>query len=105
MRFLALVELGDLDAADDTLAAAHSAARTGRARGTVAFLDAARALLAGRFEDAEAEAVRAREVQRTAGSVPPSVAQSMFVRLLSCIRLVQERLTEHEGAAARWRRA
>jgi DNA-binding SARP family transcriptional activator len=97
-RFMALVELGDLEAADDTLAAARSAARTGRAHGTVAFLDAARTLLAGRLEDAEAEAVRAYEVQRAARSIPPSVAESLLVRLLSCIRLVQGRLSEHEGA-------
>jgi DNA-binding SARP family transcriptional activator/tetratricopeptide (TPR) repeat protein len=97
MRFLALVELGDVKAADDTLSAAHSAARTGRARGTVAFLDAARALLAGRLEDAEAEGVRAREAQR-AGGAPPEVAETLFVRLLSCIRIVQGRLSEHEGA-------
>ena len=68
MRFLAFVELGDMEAADAALAAARSAARTDRAHGTVAFLDAARALLAGRLEDAEAEAVRAREVQRAAGT-------------------------------------
>ena len=97
MRFLALVELGDVEAADDTLAAARSAARTDRARGTVAFLDAARALLAGRLEDAEAEGVRAREVQR-AGGLSPSVAETLFVRLVSCIRLVQGRLSEHERA-------
>lgn len=29
---------------------------------------------------------------------PPSLAQSAFVRLMSCIRLVQGRLTEHEQA-------
>jgi DNA-binding SARP family transcriptional activator len=98
MRFLALVEVGDVKAADDTLAAARSAARTGRAHGTVAFLMAARALLAGRLEDAEAEAGRAYEVQRHAASTPPSAAESMFVRMLSCIRLVQGRLGEHEGA-------
>jgi hypothetical protein len=63
----------------------------------VAFLDAARALLAGRLEDAEAEGVRAREVQRAA-AVPAPAAQTMFVRLLSCIRIVQGRLTEHQGA-------
>jgi DNA-binding SARP family transcriptional activator len=97
MRFLALVELGDVEAVDDTLAAARSAARTDRARGTVAFLDAARALLAGRLEDAEAEGVRAREVQR-AGGLAPSVAETLFVRLVSLIRLVQGRLSEHEGA-------
>ena len=98
MRFLALVELGDVKAADDTIEAARSAARTGRARGTVAFLVAARALLAGRLEEAEAEAARAYEVQRYAASTPPSAAESMFVRLVSCIRLVQGRLGEHEGA-------
>jgi hypothetical protein len=98
MRFLALVELGDVKAADATLAEARSAARTGRARGTVAFLVAARTLLAGRLEDAAAEAVRAYEVQCDAASIPPSVAESMLVRLLSCIRLVQGRLREHEGA-------
>jgi tetratricopeptide (TPR) repeat protein len=97
MRFLALVELGDVEAVDDTLAAARSAGRTDRARGTVAFLDAARALLAGRLEDAEAEGVRAREVQR-AGGLAPSVAKTLFVRVLSLIRLVQGRLSEHEGA-------
>jgi DNA-binding SARP family transcriptional activator len=98
MRFLALVELGDVKAADDTLAAARSAGRTGRARGTAAFLVAARALLAGRLGDAEAEAARAYEVQRYAASTSPSAAESMFVRLLSCIRLVQGRLREHESA-------
>ena len=98
MRFLALVELGDIKEADATLAAARSAARTGRARGTVAFLVAARALLAGRLEDAEAEAVRAYEVQRDAASIPASVAEYMLVRTLSLIRLVQGRLGEHEDA-------
>ena len=98
MRFLALVETGDVEAADDTLAAARSAARTGRAHGSVAFLDAARALLAGRLEDAEAEAVRMHEALRAAGSIPPSAAESTFVRMLSLIRLVQGRLSEHEGA-------
>ena len=98
MRFLALVELGDVEAADDTLAAARSAARTGRARGTVAFLEAARALLAGRLEDAEAEGVRAYEIQSAAGARPPPFAKVLLVRLLSLIRLIQGRLSEHEGA-------
>ena len=75
MRFLALVELGDVEAADDTLAAARSAARTGRARGTVAFLEAARALLAGRLEDAEVEGLRAYEIQSAAGTRPPPFAK------------------------------
>jgi tetratricopeptide (TPR) repeat protein len=41
--------------------------------------------------------VRAREVQR-AGGLAPSVAETLFVRLVSLIRLVQGRLTEHERA-------
>jgi len=98
MRFLALVELGDVEAADDTLTAARTAARTGRAHGTVAFLDAARALLAGRLQAAEAEARRMHEALRAAGSIPPSAAESTFVRMLSLIRLVQGRLSEHEAA-------
>jgi DNA-binding SARP family transcriptional activator len=98
MRFLALVELGDIEEADATLAAARSAARTGRARGTAAFLVAARALLAGRLEDAEADAARAYEVQRYAASTPPAAAESMFVRTLSLIRLIQGRLGDHEDA-------
>ena len=92
-RFMALVELGKVTAADETLAAARAAARTARSHGTVWFLSAARALLAGRLEDAEAAAVRAREAQAAAGS---PVAQSAFVRLMGCIRLVQGRLTEIE---------
>jgi hypothetical protein len=96
-RFLALVELGDVEAADAALAAAHAAARTPKSQWTVAFLDAARALLAGRLADAEAAAVRSREAARDTGA-PPSLAQSAFVRLLSCIRLVQGRLTDHDQA-------
>ena len=92
-RFLALVELGDIDAADVALAAAHAAARTIKSRATVGFLDAARALLAGRLAESEAAAARSREA---AG--PTALAQSAFVRLLSCIRLVQGRLTEHGQA-------
>jgi hypothetical protein len=49
------------------------------------------------LEDAEAEGVRAREVQR-AGGLAPSIAETLFVRLVSCIRLVQGRLSEHERA-------
>jgi DNA-binding SARP family transcriptional activator len=96
-RFLALIELGDIEAADAALAAAHAAARTAKSRWTVAFLEAARALLAGRLADAEAAAARSREAARETGA-PPALAQSAFVRLLSCIRLVQGRLSEHEQA-------
>jgi len=96
-RFHAMVELGDIEGADAALAEAHAAVRTTRSRCTVAFLDAERMLLAGQLADAAAAAVLAREagLETTA---PPSLAQSWFVRLLSCIRLVQGRLTEHEPA-------
>ena len=96
-RFLAFVELGDIEAADAAVAAAHAAVRTSKSKWTVAFLDAARALLAGRMTDAEAAAVRSVEAARET-TAPPPLAQSAFVRLVSCIRLVQGRLTEHEQA-------
>jgi hypothetical protein len=102
-RFLALVELGDIEAADAALVAAHAAVRTIGSQWTVGFLNVARALLAGRLTDAEAAAARMREAARETAA-PPALAQSTFVRLLSCIRLIQGRLHEHEqarGAMAR----
>jgi len=96
-RFLALVELGEVAAADAALAAAHAAARTTKSQWTVGFLDAARALLAGRLADAEAAAVRSREAARET-LAPSALNESAFVRLLSRIRLVQGRLSEHEQA-------
>jgi hypothetical protein len=96
-RFLALVERGDIEAADAALASAHAAARTIGSQWTVAFLDVARALLAGRLTDAEAAAARMREAARQTAA-PPALAQSTFVRLVSCIRLIQGRLHEHEPA-------
>lgn len=109
-RFLAAVELGDIEAADAALAAVHAAVRTRWSQGTAlasrpwpaewsvaCFLDAARALLAGRLTDAEAAAARGREAAHETGA-PPALAQTAFVRLLSCIRLVQGRLLEHEPA-------
>jgi hypothetical protein len=95
-RFLAFVELGDVEAADAARAAAHAAARTTKSRSSVGFLDAAWALLAGRLADAEAAAARSREAARE--TAPSALAESAFVRLVSCIRLVQGRLTEHEQA-------
>jgi hypothetical protein len=96
-RFLAMVELGDVQAADAALAAAHAAARTTKSQWTVGFLDAARALVAGRLSDAEDAAARSREAARETAAAPV-LAESSFVRLVSCIRLVQGRLTEHEPA-------
>ena len=97
LRFFALVELADIPAADLAHAAAHSAARTAKSRWTVAHLDSARALLAGRLADAEAAAVRGLEAARESGA-PPSVAQPAFVRLLWTIRAVQGRLIELDEA-------
>ena len=96
-RFLALVELGEVEGADAALAAAHAAARTTKSQWTVGFLDAARALLAGRLADAEAAAARSREAAQET-LAPAALNESAFVRLLSCIRLVQGRLGEHERA-------
>ena len=96
-RFLALVERGEMEGADAALAAAHAAARTTKSRWTVGFLDAARALIAGRLADAEAAAARSRDTARETVA-PSALNESAFVRLLSCIRLVQGRLSEHEQA-------
>jgi DNA-binding SARP family transcriptional activator len=96
-RFHALLELGDIEAADAALAAAHTAVRTIWSHWTVGFMDAARALLGGRFTDAESAAARMREAARETGA-PPALAESAFVRMVSCIRLIQGRLHEHEPA-------
>jgi DNA-binding SARP family transcriptional activator len=96
-RFQASVELGDIEAADSAVAAAHAAARTTKAQWMVGWLDAARALLAGRLADAERAARRFREAARET-TIPPALAQSSFVRQMSVIRIAQGRLTEHEPA-------
>jgi hypothetical protein len=96
-RFHALVELGDIEAADAALAAARAAVRTIWSQWTVGFMDVARALLGGRLTDAESAAARVREAARETGA-PPALAESAFVRLVSCIRLIQGRLHEHEPA-------
>jgi DNA-binding SARP family transcriptional activator len=96
-RFLALVELGDIEAADSAIAAAHTAARTAKSRWTVAALDAARALLAGHLAEAEAAAERSHDAARETG-IPDSLAEARVERLLVCIRILQGRLSEHEQA-------
>jgi tetratricopeptide (TPR) repeat protein len=96
-RFFAHVERGDIMAADAALAAAHAAAHTVRSRSTAALLDTARALLAGRLADAEAAATRSRDTTREATD-PQRPALGWVVRWLSCIRLLQVRLTDHEPA-------
>ena len=63
-QFQASVELGDIEAADSAVAAAHAAARTTKAQWMVGWLDAARALLAGRLADAERAARRFRPPAR-----------------------------------------
>ena len=68
-----------------------------KSRWTVGYLDTVRALLAGRFADAEAAVERGREAARETTS-PQALAESAFVRLLSCVRIVQGRLTEYESA-------
>ena len=94
-RFHALVELGDIEAADAALAAAHAAVRTIWSQWTVGFLDATRARRRAidRAESAEHECARPR-----ARRAPLALAESAFVRMVSCIRLIQGRLREHEPA-------
>jgi eukaryotic-like serine/threonine-protein kinase len=96
-RFPASVELGDIEAANSAVAAAHAAARTTKAQMMVGWLDAASALVAGRLADAEHAARRFREAARET-AIPPALAESAFVRLMSVIRIAQGRLTEHESA-------
>ena len=96
-RMLALIELGEIEAVDAALAAAHAAVGTTKSRWTVGYLDTVRALLAGRFADAEAAVARGREAARET-TAPQALAESAFVRLLSCVRIVQGRLTEYEPA-------
>jgi DNA-binding SARP family transcriptional activator len=96
-RFLALVELGDIEAADAAVASARAAVRTIWSLWTVGFLDTARALIGGRLTDAEAANARTREAARETPA-PPALVESTFVRVMSCIRLVQGRLHEHEPA-------
>ncbi len=96
-RMLALIELGEIEAVDAALAAAHAAVGTTKSRWTVGYLDTVRALLAGRLADAEAAVARGREAARET-TAPQALAESAFVRLLSCLRIVQGRLTEYEPA-------
>jgi hypothetical protein len=96
-RFLALIESGDIEGADAARAAAHAAVRAPKSRWTVAYLDSVQALVAGDLVEAEAAAVRAREAAREINAAEP-VAESAFVRLLGCVRLVQGRLGEHAPA-------
>jgi hypothetical protein len=77
--------------------AARAEVRVPRSWWTVGFLEAARALLAGRLDEAEAAAARSREVAREVAA-PAALADSAYVRLLSLIWLVQGRLSEHAPA-------
>jgi len=92
-RHVALVELGDARASDAALAEAHATARLPLSRWAVAQWIAARALLAGRLDDAESEALRTAELGREAG-FPPIYVQTRFSSLIWCVRLVQGRLAE-----------
>jgi hypothetical protein len=94
---LALIELGEIEAVDAALAAAHAAVRTTKSRWTIGFLETVRALLAGRLADAEAAVARGHEAALET-KAPAALVETAFVRLLSCIRLVQGRMTEYEPA-------
>jgi len=97
-RFAALVECGDIRAADDALASARSAARSPIANWGALEWTAIRELLAGRLADAERLAVRSADTARE-GAFPPSVIEFSFIALLWCIRVVQGRVAELEPLA------
>jgi DNA-binding SARP family transcriptional activator len=94
-RHIALVELAEPQAADAALADARATARLPVSHWTVAQWTAARALLAGRLADAEAEATRTAALGREAG-FPAGVVQTRFTVLLWAIRVLQGRLAELE---------
>jgi hypothetical protein len=92
-RFNALVECGDIQAAEAAMAAARSAARSPIADWAVLEWESIRALLTGRLADAEELAVRSAETARAA-AFPDSVVEFAFIALMWCIRMAQGRVRE-----------
>jgi DNA-binding SARP family transcriptional activator len=99
LRFVALVESGDMHAADAALAKAQATARVPMSHWMVLLWESAREVLAGRLANAEELAGRAAEVGRD-GGFQPSVVEFTFVGLLLCIRLAQGRVSELEAVTA-----
>jgi hypothetical protein len=92
-RHVALLELGDVQACDAALAEARASARLPVSHWAITQWIAARALLAGRLDEAESEAMRTAELGREAG-FPAIYVQTRFGSLIWCIRLVQGRVRE-----------
>jgi uncharacterized tellurite resistance protein B-like protein len=109
VRFVALVESGDLDGADAALAQARASARLPISQWMVTQWESARALLAGRLTEAETLALAGAQAGRQAG-FRPSVVEPTLAALIWHIRLAQGRLAEIEplagpatAARAAWR--
>jgi DNA-binding SARP family transcriptional activator/tetratricopeptide (TPR) repeat protein len=99
LRFMALVELGDLTAADAALARGHASARVPAAHWTVMHTTAIRAVLAGDLAGAETLAVQAGKLALAAGMLPV-VVQSTSAPLIWFVRALQGRLGELEALPA-----
>jgi hypothetical protein len=99
LRFVALVESGEVHAADAALAKARATARVPMSHWMVLLWESAREVLAGRLANAEELAGRAAEVGRD-GGFQPSVVEFTFVGILLCIRLAQGRVSELEAVTA-----
>jgi DNA-binding SARP family transcriptional activator/tetratricopeptide (TPR) repeat protein len=95
VRFMALVELGDVVAADAALAQARASARVPAAHWTVMETSATRAVLAGDLARAETLAVQAGAVALAAGT-RSVVVESNSAPLIRFVRGLQGRLGELE---------
>ncbi len=95
-RYIALVEAGDLEAADAALVTAGETARVLSARWTASVWTWTRLLLAGRLADAEAATIRAAELAQ-AGGFPPSVVAGTLAAGIWSIRVTQGRAHELEA--------
>jgi hypothetical protein len=100
VRFVALVECGELEGADAALAQARAAARLPISQWMVTQWEATRALLAGRLGEAEALALRGARAGRAAG-FRAAVVEPTLAELIWHIRSAQGRLAELEPLAGR----
>ena len=99
-RCLALVEDGDLHAADAALAAAWASARLPVSRWGLCQWDAARAVLAGRLDHAEQLMQQGAAAAQGAG-FSPAIVTAAAGSILWCVRRAQGRLHEfHEAMFA-----
>jgi DNA-binding SARP family transcriptional activator len=96
-RCMALIEAGDLRAADAALAAAWASARLPVSRWGLCQWDAARAVLAGRLDHAEQLMQQGAAAAQEAG-FSPAVVTAAAAAILWCVRRAQGRLHEFHDA-------